>query len=108
MTGTALVVPALQEGPQGDDPLAPHTRATAQDGTLRLSGKKMFVCADGAEGFLVSANGPECSMLCYVARNAPGCTVSAMQTVEGRQLATLTLLEAPADLIEPHPSSKCR
>jgi alkylation response protein AidB-like acyl-CoA dehydrogenase len=106
MTGTALVVPALQEAPQGDDPLAPHTRATAQDGALRVSGKKMFVCADGAEGFLVSANGPECSMLCYVARNAPGCRVSALQTVEGRQLATLTLLEAPADLIEPHPSSR--
>ena len=28
MTGTALVVPALQEATQGDDPLAPHTRAT--------------------------------------------------------------------------------
>src|SRR4029077_19173733 len=47
MTGTALVVPALQEATQGDDPLAPHPRATARDGALRLSGKKMFVCADG-------------------------------------------------------------
>jgi 3-oxochol-4-en-24-oyl-CoA dehydrogenase len=106
MTGAALVVPALQEDPQGDDPLAPRTRATAQEGALRLSGKKMFVCADGAHGFLVSATGPEGPLLCYVACNAPGCTLSAMQTVEGRQLATLSLLEAPADRIEPHPSSR--
>jgi alkylation response protein AidB-like acyl-CoA dehydrogenase len=106
MTGEALVVPALQEGPHADDPLAPSTRAAAKDGALRVSGKKMFVCADGAEGFLVSAGGGEGPMLCYVARNAPGCTLSTTQTVEGRPLATLVLADTPADLIPSHPSSR--
>src|SRR3974390_1969357 len=106
MAGAALVVPALQERPHGDDPLAPRTRAQARDGALRVSGKKMFVCADGAAGFLAGARAAEGPVFCYGARNAPGCTASAIQTVEGRQLATLALADAPADLIPPHPSSR--
>jgi alkylation response protein AidB-like acyl-CoA dehydrogenase len=43
--------------------------------------------------------------LYYVARNASGCTLATTQTVEGRKLATLSLADAPADLIPPHPSS---
>src|SRR6476620_9303118 len=54
-SGAALVVPALQEGAFGDDPLLPRTRAVGEGSTLRLTGTKAFVCADGAEGFLVSA-----------------------------------------------------
>jgi alkylation response protein AidB-like acyl-CoA dehydrogenase len=106
MTGAALVVPALQEGANGGDPLRPHTQAVGTDGTLRLTGKKLFVCADGADGFLVSAGGRDGPALCYVARNAPGCTLSTAQTVEGRKLATLTLADAPADLVPPNPSSR--
>jgi alkylation response protein AidB-like acyl-CoA dehydrogenase len=105
MTGAALVVPALQESADGDDPLAPRTQAVAKDGALRLTGKKMFVCADGADGFLVSAGGSDGPALCYVARNA-GCTLSMTPTVDGRKLATLTLVDAPADLIPPSPSSR--
>jgi 3-oxochol-4-en-24-oyl-CoA dehydrogenase len=105
MTGAALVVPALQESAYGDDPLGPRTRAAGQGGALRLTGKKMFVCADGADGFLVSASGRDGPALCYVAGNAPGCTLSTTQTVEGRKLAALSLDDAPADLIPPHPSS---
>jgi len=106
MTGAALVVPALQESAYGDNPLAPRTQAAGEDGALRLTGKKMFVCADGADGFLVSATGRDGPVLCYVARNAPGCTLSTTQTVEGRKLATLSLADAPADLIPPHSSSR--
>jgi alkylation response protein AidB-like acyl-CoA dehydrogenase len=106
MSGAALVVPALQEGPHGDDPLVPRTRAQMERGALRLSGNKMFVCADGAEGFLVSAGSAQGSILCYVARDAPGCTLSATPTVEGRALALLALADAPADLISAHPSSR--
>src|SRR6202140_4146110 len=47
MTGAALVVPALQESAFGDDPLGPRTQVAGEDGALRLTGKKMFVCADG-------------------------------------------------------------
>src|SRR5204862_246441 len=57
MSGDALVVPALQEGAHGDDPLAPRTQAAGEGGALRLTGQKMFVCADGVDGFLVSASG---------------------------------------------------
>src|SRR3954447_8309021 len=59
MTGAVLVVPALQEGAHGDDPLLPRTQSAGQGGTLRVTGKKMFVCADGADGFLVSASGQD-------------------------------------------------
>ena len=105
-TGAALVVPALQESAHGDDPLVPGTKAAGDSGALRLTGRKMFVCADGADGFLVSASGRDGPALCYVARNAPGCTLSTTQTVEGRKLAMLSLADAPADLVPSHPSSR--
>ena len=91
MTGAALVAPALQETAHGDDPLVPRTQATAKDGGFRVTGTKLFVCADGADGFLVSADGREGPALFYVARHAPGSTLSATQTVDGRKLATLSL-----------------
>src|SRR6266566_6012330 len=106
MKGEALVVPALQESGYGDDPLATRTQAIGEDGTLRLTGQKMFVCADGADGFLVSASGRNGPALCYVASNAPGCTLSPSQTAEGRKLATLSLADAPGDLIAAHSSSR--
>jgi alkylation response protein AidB-like acyl-CoA dehydrogenase len=106
LEGTALVVPALQESAYGDDPVAPRIQASGDDGALRLTGKKMFVCADGADGFLVSANRRNDPVLCYVARDADGCTLSTTQTVDGRKLATLSFTDTPADLIPPHPSSR--
>jgi len=105
MTGAAFVAPALEESAYGDDPLAPRTQVAGKNGTLRLTGQKMFVCADGADGFLVSASGRDGPALCYVARNAPGCTLSTSQTAEGRKLATLSLADVPGDLIAPHSSS---
>jgi 3-oxochol-4-en-24-oyl-CoA dehydrogenase len=106
MTGAALVVPALQESAYGDDPLRPRTQVAGKDDALRLTGKKMFVCADGADGFVVSAGGRDGPGLYYVARDARGCGLSTTQTVDGRKLATLSLADAPADLIPPNPSSR--
>jgi alkylation response protein AidB-like acyl-CoA dehydrogenase len=106
MAGTALVAPALQEGALGDDPLAPRTRVAKRDGALRLTGIKTFVWADGADGFLVSAGGSDGPRLCYVARDAPGSSLQPTETVDGRRLATLTLADAPADLIAPHSNSR--
>ena len=106
MTGSALVVPALQERAHGGDPLAPQTQIIGSSGALRVSGTKMFVCADGAEGFLVSAGGRDGPELCYVARNAPGCTLSTTQTVDGRKLATLVMKDAPAEIIPSRQSSR--
>jgi len=76
-----------------------------KDEALHLSGQKTFVCADGADGFLVSASGRDGAALCYVARNAPGCTLSTTPTAEGRKLATLSLADAPGDRIAPRSSS---
>jgi alkylation response protein AidB-like acyl-CoA dehydrogenase len=104
MSGAALIVPALQEGVHGGDPLAPRTQMTGEERAIRLTGQKMFVCAGGADGFLVSASGRNGPALCYVARNAPGCTLNTTQTVEGRKLATLSLADTPADLVPAHPS----
>ncbi|MGD0024737.1 MAG: acyl-CoA dehydrogenase family protein [Xanthobacteraceae bacterium] len=106
MAGEALVVPALQESAFGDDPLTPRAQAAGKDGALRLTGQKVFVCADGADSFLVNASGRDGVVLCHIARDAPGCTLSTTQTVEGRKLATLSLADTPADLIPPHPSSR--
>src|ERR1700685_4221084 len=106
MTGTALVLPALQEGAHGDDFLEPRTRAAEADGSSRLTGTKTFVCADGADGFLVSAGGQDGPSLYYVARHAPGSSLSTTQTVDGRRLSTLSLSGAPADLIPSRQSSR--
>jgi 3-oxochol-4-en-24-oyl-CoA dehydrogenase len=98
-------VPALQESGHNDDPLAPRTQAAGGAKELRLTGQKIFVCADGADGFLVSAMGRDGPVLGLVARDAPGFSLTTIQTVEGRGLSTLSLADTPADLVESHPSS---
>ena len=106
MSGAALIVPALQENGHGDDPLAPRTKATGEGGRPRLNGTKTFVCAEGAEGFLVSAISPEGPVLCLVLRGAPGCSLTPTQTVDGRDIAALHLTDTPAELVPPHPASQ--
>ena len=107
MSGAALVVPALQETAHYSDLSELRTRAAGADGSLRLTGAKTFVCADGANGFLVSANGPDGAALYYVSRDAPGCQVLAVtETVDGRKLSTLSLKDAPANLVPPRQSSR--
>jgi alkylation response protein AidB-like acyl-CoA dehydrogenase len=106
VAGAALVVPALQESANGHDPLTLRSRAEAADGSFRLTGTKRFVCADGADGFLVSADGPEGPALFYVGHDAPGCQLLATETVEGRKISTLSLERTPADLVPPRQSSR--
>jgi alkylation response protein AidB-like acyl-CoA dehydrogenase len=106
MNGEALVVPALQENAFGDDPLTPRTQVVETGAGPRLTGNKLFVCAEGADGFLASAAGRDGPALYHVARDAPGCTLSETPTVDGRKIATLGLDRTPAELIPPHPSSR--
>lgn len=106
MAGTALVVPALQENSRGNDFGEPRTMASGAGGSVRLTGTKTFVCADGADGFLVGASGRDGPALFYVDRHAPGCLLSATDTVDGRRLSTLSLEDAPADLIPARQSSR--
>ena len=44
--------------------------------------------------------------LYYVARHAPGCSISTTQTVDGRKLSTLSLKDTPADFIPSRQSSR--
>ncbi|HUI95352.1 MAG TPA: acyl-CoA dehydrogenase family protein [Xanthobacteraceae bacterium] len=105
MRGEALVVPALQESAHAGDPRSPATRANG-DRAPRLTGTKVSVCADGADGFLVGAGGPDGPALYYVARDASGVSLAAAPSVDGRALATLTLADAPADLVPARQSSR--
>ena len=103
MLGDALVVPALQES--AHDPLVLRTQATG-DRAPRLTGTKMSVCADGAEGFLVSARGSDGPALYYLARDSAGVSIATAPTVDGRMLATIELKDAPADLVPARQSSR--
>jgi alkylation response protein AidB-like acyl-CoA dehydrogenase len=105
MRGEALVVPATQESVHAGDPLDVRTQ-TAGDRAARLSGTKVSVCADGADGFLVSAAGADGPSLYYVARDAAGVGLTTQQSIEGRALATLTLEDTPADLVPARQSSR--
>lgn len=106
MNGAALVVPALQEDAHCNDLAEPRMRAADADGSIRLTGTKSFVCADGADGFLISAYGRDGPALFYVDRHAQGCELSATQTVDGRKLSTLRLKDAPADVVPSRQSSR--
>ena len=103
LRGDALVVPALQES--AHDLLALRTLATG-DHAPRLTGTKMSVCADGADGFLVSARSSAGPALYYVPRDGVGVSVATAPTVDGRTLATVELKDAPADLVPARQSSR--
>jgi alkylation response protein AidB-like acyl-CoA dehydrogenase len=103
MRGDALVVPALQES--AHDPLVLRTEATG-DRVPRLTGMKMSVCADGADGFLVSARGSDGPALYYVPRHGVGVSVATATTVDGRTLATVELKNASGDLVPARQSSR--
>jgi alkylation response protein AidB-like acyl-CoA dehydrogenase len=105
MRGEALVVPATHESQHAGDPREVRTQA-AGDRAPRLTGTKVSVCADGADGFLVSAAGADGAALYYVARDAAGVSLATQQSVEGRALATLTLVDTPADLVPARQSSR--
>jgi 3-oxochol-4-en-24-oyl-CoA dehydrogenase len=105
MRGDVLVVPALQESAHGGDPCGPRTLAAGDRAPL-LTGTKVSVCADGADGFVVSAGGPDGPALYYVKRDASGVSVAPAQSVDGRALARLTFKGTPADLVPPRQGSR--
>jgi len=103
MTGDGLVVPALQES--AHDPVVLRTTATG-DRTPRLTGTKVSVCADGADGFLVSAKSAEGPAIYYVPGDGAGVSVATAPTVDGRLLARIELKDAAADLVPARQSSR--
>ena len=66
----------------------------------------MSVCADGADGFLVSAHGPDGPALYYVPRDGAGGPVTTAPTVDGCALARVELEDAAADLVPARQSSR--
>ncbi|MBM3486221.1 MAG: acyl-CoA dehydrogenase [Alphaproteobacteria bacterium] len=92
MAGKRIVLPALQEGPFGVELDKTKTTAAADGTGVRLSGRKSFIAdAAGADGFVVSARGPNGLVLCYVPKNAAGAGLAVKKQVDGGALGTLTL-----------------
>jgi alkylation response protein AidB-like acyl-CoA dehydrogenase len=94
MSGSTLVLPALQETAWEVDPTSP--KAVLNAGATRLSGAKDFVPgAATAAGFLVSARNADGLWLCHVARDTAGLDVRLVETVDGRPYGRLTFDSAP-------------
>jgi alkylation response protein AidB-like acyl-CoA dehydrogenase len=92
LSGERIVLPAWQEAPHSID-----VAGTTIVGNGKVSGKKHFIhMAAGADAFLVtSANG-----LALVDRTAPGVRLEIVTTQDGGNYGTLTLDDAPAEIVQ--------
>jgi alkylation response protein AidB-like acyl-CoA dehydrogenase len=92
LAGEKIVLPAWQEAPHSIDTTAGGT--TISNG--RVTGKKLFVpMAAGADAFLVTT--PD--GLALVERSAAGVHLDLTQTQDGGNVGTLTLNQAPAEIV---------
>jgi alkylation response protein AidB-like acyl-CoA dehydrogenase len=92
LSGDRIVLPAWQESPHSLDVAAGGTVAA----NSRVTGKKLFVAmAAGADAFLVSTQ----AGFALVERSAPGVHLALTQAQDGGHFGTLTLNEAPAEVI---------
>ena len=100
--GERIVVPALQESAVALDTDDVETRAETADGGFVLNGAKTFIPdATDADGYLVSASGPDGMILAYVPKDAAGMTVDMRRTVDGGGLSQLSLsgVAVPSDYV---------
>ena len=89
-SGTAIILPALMEGPRaiGDEPPALTAKITGD--TVSLNGVKTGIaCTADADGFLVSADGGNGVVLAYVARG--DAEIETSDTMDGGTVGTVTL-----------------
>ena len=92
LSGDRVVLPAWQEAPHSLDAAAGGTVA----GDRTVTGKKLFVAmAAGADAFLVTTT----TGLALVERGAPGVYLEMTQTQDGGGFGTLTLDNAPAEIV---------
>jgi alkylation response protein AidB-like acyl-CoA dehydrogenase len=92
LAGERIVLPAWQEAPHSLDPAPGGTVAAGG----RVTGKKLFIAmAAGADAFLVTTQ----AGLAVVERAAPGVHLDLTQTQDGGNFGTLTLHDAPAEII---------
>ena len=90
--GERIVLLAWQERPHGLDFAGGGTVV----GNGRVTGKKLFIgMAAGADAFVVTTR----DGLALVERSAPGVRLDLTQTQDGGNAGTLTLDEAPAEII---------
>ncbi len=76
-SGSMQLALAWQESHGGIDPLAVQTRAERDGDQWRLSGTKRFVAgAAGAQGFVVSAKGPEGLGIYWIEADSPGLSLA--------------------------------
>ena len=95
LAGDRIVLPAWQERPHDIDPRGATTVAGG-----RASGKKTFVAmAAGADAFLVTGR----DGLALVERGAPGVHLELTQTQDGGNFGTLTLDNAPCEVLDGDP-----
>lgn len=98
ISGQQLVLPAFAEGPRTTGDEAPATGATITGDALVLDGQKTGVtCPADADGFLVSAAGPDGTVLVHAGRNTA--EIAANDTLDGSTIGTLTFAETPGTLI---------
>lgn len=91
LAGEQVVIPAWQERA---DTLETGMETTVRDG--RVTGRKMFVAmAAEADAFLVGGQGG----LAIVAPHDAGVHVDLAQTQDGGHVGTLTLVDAPAEMV---------
>ncbi len=92
LSGDRIVLPAWQEAPHSIDTVSGG--ATIAGG--KINGKKLFVqMAAGADAFLVTTP----TGLALVERGGPGVHLDVTQTQDGGNFGTLTLRDAPAEIV---------
>jgi alkylation response protein AidB-like acyl-CoA dehydrogenase len=96
MAADAIIVPAFTNGRAGTDGSGSVT-ATLVDDVARLSGCLDVVSAAGeADGLLVEASAAGRTGLYQVETDAPGLTISPVETVDGRAYGRVDLNATPA------------
>lgn len=96
VTGETIILPALMEGARSVGDEAPAVTASNDGDTVSLDGVKTGIpCPDDADGFLVSAAGPDGPVLVSVSRDKA--EIQAAATLDGATLGTITLNGVPGD-----------
>jgi len=96
IAGTKIPALAWQENNRDYNPDSIETRASADENCVRISGIKRFIpAAAGADGFLVTALGPEGTGLYWIESNSPGLALTLERSVDDVAWGTLELTGVP-------------
>ncbi|CAN0564790.1 unnamed protein product, partial [Laminaria digitata] len=97
-TGDKIILHALMEGVRSIGDEAPTVTATPSGGSVALDGVKTGIpCPGDADGFLVSAAGPDGPVLAVLDRDAAD--IQAAPMLDGATVGTITLNGGPGVVI---------